>query len=128
MSEHEGLYSEKRQNEIEEFVSKLANFKPTKIAVEMVSEDSEFCNERYKQYKLGTYQLEMNEIYQVGFRLGLRLNHEQIYPTDWMGKAEMSYQEVEKWAKENQPELLSELYKEFSIPELTESKSVVDFK
>ena len=127
MSEHDGLYAEKRQIEIEELVSKLAIFKPTKIAVEMVPEDSEFCNEKYKKYKLGTYKLEMNEIYQVGFRLGLRLGHEQIYPTDWMGKAEMSYDDVEKWAKENQPELLSELYKEFSIPELTESKSIVDY-
>jgi hypothetical protein len=93
----------------------------------MVPEDSEFCNGKYKQYKLGTYQLGMNEIYQGGFRLGLRLGHEQIYPTDWMGEAEMGYGEVEKWAKENQPELLSEIYKEFTIPEFTESKSILDY-
>ncbi|MBO1915158.1 hypothetical protein J4G37_61320, partial [Microvirga sp. 3-52] len=47
MSEHEGLYAEKRQVEIEELVSKLAGFKPTKIAVEMVPEDGEFYNEKY---------------------------------------------------------------------------------
>ncbi|MUK88300.1 hypothetical protein GMD78_07850 [Ornithinibacillus sp. L9] len=127
MFEHEGLDSIKRQTEIEELVSKIAQFKPTKIAVEMVPEDSEVINEKYRQYKLGTYKLEMNEIFQVGFRLGLRLGHEQIYPTDWMGESEMDYGEVESWAKENQPELLNEIYEEFEIPELTDGKSIVNY-
>ena len=127
MSEHKGLDSEKRQNEIEELVSKLENFKPTKIAVEMVPEDSECYNEKYKQYKLGTYQLQMNEIFQVGFRLGLKLEHEQIYPTDWMGNSDMDYGEVENWAKKNQPELLNEIYEGLAFPELSEDKSVIDY-
>ena len=127
MSEHKGLDSEKRQTEIEKLVSKLEKFKPTKIAVEMVPEDSEYYNEKYKQYKSGTYQLQMNEIFQVGFRLGLKLEHEQIYPTDWMGDADMQYEEVEGWAKENQPELLNEIYEGLEFPELLEDKSVIDY-
>ena len=127
MSEHKGLDSEKRQIEIEELVSKLEKFKPTKIAVEMVPEDSEYCNEKYKQYKLGRYQLQMNEIFQVGFRLGLKLEHEQIYPTDWMGNSDMDYGEVASWAKENQPELLNEIYEGLEFPELSEGKSVIDY-
>lgn len=127
MSEHEGLDSEKRQIEIEELVSKLEKFKPTKIAVEMVPEDSEYYNEKYNQYKRGTYQLQMNEIFQVGFRLGLKLEHEQIYPTDWMGNSDMDYGEVESWAKENQPELLNEIYEGLEFPELLEDKSVIDY-
>ncbi len=127
MFEHEDLYSEKRQAEIEELVSTLEKFKPTKIAVEMVPEDNEYCNEKYKQYKMGTYELEMNEIFQVGFRLGLKLEHEQIYPTDWMGNADMDYGEVVSWAKENQPELLNEIYEGLVIPELTEDKSIIDY-
>lgn len=127
MSEHEGLNSEKRQNEIEELVAKIEAFQPTKIAVEMVPEDSESYNEEYKQYKLGKHQLRMNEIYQVGFRLGVKLGHEQIYPTDWMGDAEMGYGEVESWAKENQPELLREMYEGLDYPMLSEDKSVLDY-
>lgn len=127
MSELEGLDSEKRQIEIEELVSKLEKFKPTKIAVEMVLENSESCNEKYKQYKLGTYQLQMNEIFQVGFRLGLKLEHEQIYPTDWMGNSDMSYGDVESWAKENQPELLNKIYEGLESPELLEDKTVIDY-
>lgn len=121
MAEHEELYSERRQAEIEELISKLSNFHPTKIAVEMVPEESESCNGKYKQYILGTYDLGMNEIYQIGFRLGLRLGHEQIYPTDWMGESEMGYEEIESWAKENQPELLNDIYKDgISLPNLKE--------
>lgn len=127
MSEHEGLNSERRQNEIVDLVSKLARFKPTKIAVEMVPEESEYCNEKYKQYKSGVHKLEMNEIFQVGFRLGLKMGHEQIYPTDWMGKSDMGYAEVESWAKENQPELLNEIFEGLVFPELSEDKSIIDY-
>lgn len=127
MFDHEGLDSQKRQTEIEELVSKIARFKPTKIAVEMVPGDSEHTNAEYKQYKLGTHKLEMNEIYQLGFRLGSIMEHEQIYPTDWMGKADMHYDEVENWAKENQPELLKEIFDDLSVPELSEDKSIVDY-
>ncbi|RTR35156.1 hypothetical protein EKG37_04535 [Robertmurraya yapensis] len=127
MVEHEDLCSEKRQTEITELVSKLANFEPTKIAVEMVVEENEALNEKYRQYKLNTYNLEMNEIYQIGFRLGLLLGHEQIYPIDWMGKADMDYGEVETWAKVNQPELLSNIYEGLFYPELTENKSILDY-
>ncbi|WP_409368519.1 DUF5694 domain-containing protein [Lysinibacillus sp. 38-6] len=127
MSEHTGLSSERRQTEIEDLVFKLARFKPTKIAVEMVPEDSAYCNEKYKQYKLGVHRLEMNEIFQVGFRLGIKMAHEQLYPTDWMGASDMDYGEVESWAQENQPELLHEIYKDLVFPELSEDKSIVDY-
>lgn len=127
MAEQEDLYSKNRQNEIRELVSKVANFKPTKIAVEMAVEDKDVLNERYKQYKNGNYNLEMNEIYQVGFRLSLMLGHEQIYPIDWIGEAEMGYEEVENWAKENQPTILCEIYEGLSIPELTDNKSILDY-
>jgi hypothetical protein len=127
MSEYEGLNSVKRQREIEELVSKLEKFNPTKIAVEMVPEDSDSYNEEFKQYKQGTHKLHMNEIYQVAFRLGLKMGHKQIYPTDWMGDADMDYAEVESWAKENQPELLNEIYEGLEFPVLSGDKSIIDY-
>src|SRR5690606_18743306 len=63
----------------------------------------------------------------IGFRLGLKLGHEQIYPIDWMGNADMDFGEVESWAKENQPDLLSEIYDGIIMPELTEKKSMLDY-
>ncbi len=127
MSEYDGLNSEKRQQEIAELVSQLETFKPTKIAVEMLPEDRESYNNEFNQYKLGTHKLKMNEIDQVAFRLGLKMEHEQIYATDWMGDAEMSFGEVERWAKENQPKLLNEIHEGLEAPVLLEDKSVIDF-
>lgn len=127
MSEYVGLSSPRRQAEIEELVAILARFRPTKIAVEMVPEDGMFINEKFREYKKGTYQLGMNEIFQVGFRLGVKLQHEQIYPTDWMGESEMDYKELERWAQENQPKLLEEIFAGFTVPGLTDNKSIVDY-
>jgi len=39
----------------------------------------------------------------------------------------MDYGEVESWAKENQPELLNEIYEGLEFPELSEDKSVIDY-
>lgn len=127
MHEYSGLDSERRQAQIEELVSQIAKFRPTKIGVEMVPEDSEECNQKYKQYKLGAYKLEMNEIYQLGFRLGEMMGHEQIYPTDWMGESDMEFEEIECWAKENQPEVLNEIFEGFVYPQLLEYKSIIDY-
>lgn len=127
MSEYEELNSKNRQTEIEELVLKVAKFEPTKIAVEMEAEKKEDLNEKYKKYTLGSYNLEMSEIFQVGFRIGSMLGHDQIFPVDWRGNPDMDYGQVESWLKENQPELLSEIYDGINIPELTESKSVLDY-
>ncbi|MCM3741888.1 DUF5694 domain-containing protein [Oceanobacillus luteolus] len=127
MAEHEDLYSEKRQIEIEDLVSKLASFKPTKIAVEMAVDKTELLNNKYRKYNDGTYNLEMNEIFQIGFRLGRMLKHEEIYPIDWIDNAGMEYGDMEKWAKENQPELFSEIYDGIYIPELTDNTSILDY-
>ena len=128
MSEVEGLDSNDRQMEIEELVSKIKKFKPTKIAVEMEPKDSVACNEQYKRYQSGSFPLPINEIYQVGFRLGVELGHDEIYPTDWMGDADMSVGEVQSWAEEHQPELLKEILAGIEDhPTLTEDKTVLDY-
>lgn len=39
----------------------------------------------------------------------------------------MHYDEVGKWAKENQPELINEIFEGFSFRELSEKKSIIDY-
>src|SRR5699024_8491040 len=102
-------------------------FKPTKVAVEMVAGKNEDLNRRYKQYKAGTSDLDMNEIDQVGFRVASRFEHEQVYSVDWMGKSDMSYGEMEEWLKENQPALYNEIFDGLNFPELTADKHVLDY-
>ena len=127
MSEYEELHSHKRQEEMDELINQVVKFKPTKIAVEMVADMNDSLNIKYKQYRFGNYNLEMNEIYQVGFRIATRFAHEQLYAVDWMGKADLSYVEMEKWLKENQPELYKEIFEGLYFPEFTSNKSVLDY-
>ncbi|WP_432358554.1 DUF5694 domain-containing protein [Sporosarcina sp. UB5] len=128
MSEVEGLDAYQRQMEIEELVLKIEKFKPTKIAVEMEPKDSEACNEQYKRYQSGSFPLPINEIYQVGFRLGVELGHDEIYPTDWMGNPELSFSEVQSWAEAHQPEMLKEILAGVEgYPAWTEDKTVLDY-
>lgn len=127
LADETGLDSEKRQAEINEVVAKLAQFRPTKIALEMVPEEGEVCQDQYSRYQQGTYELEMNEYYQLGFRLANQLGHSQLYPVDWMGEADREYGEVDAWAREHQPELLEEMLKDLSFPALTPEKGLLSY-
>jgi len=79
--EADDVLSEKRQAEIEAVEDALAAFQPNKIALE-----SDFGTERvvkeYQAYLAGEYQLERNEIDQIGYRLAKRLVHETVFPVD----------------------------------------------
>lgn len=128
MSEVEGLETNFRQQEIQELVSKVKEFKPTKIAVEMEPKDSATCDEQFRSYQKNSFVLPINEIYQLGFRLALELGHKKIFPTDWMGHADMSFGEVQNWAEKRQPKLLHDIFNSIEeYPELTKDKSVLDY-
>jgi hypothetical protein len=72
-----------RQKQIVELVEKLKKFKPTKIVVEIDSEDDAKTQEAYDQYLSGQYQLTKNETNQIGFRLAKELGHKKVYCVDW---------------------------------------------
>ncbi|WP_409271917.1 DUF5694 domain-containing protein [Neobacillus sp. SCS-31] len=127
MSEHEELFSEKRQAEIEEVVAKVIEFRPTKIAGEMTAEKNDLLNKQYQHFKMGQFALELNEIDQIGFRVASRLGHDQLFAVDWMGKARMGYGEVDQWGKENQPKLHQEIHERIFLPELGSGKSVLEY-
>jgi hypothetical protein len=72
----------KRQKEIEEFVSLLASFKPTKICLEAGVERQQKLNELYQAYVSGKAELRKNESDQIGFRLAKKLGHSQVFAID----------------------------------------------
>ncbi|KMN46849.1 DUF5694 domain-containing protein [Bacillus paramycoides] len=128
MSEHEELLSDERQAEITELVSIVQKFQPTKIAVESITDNQDKLNENFKQYKLGTYELALNEIDQIGFRMAANLKHEQVYAIDWMGGSDVvDFWDVHKWVEENQPELFAEIFSLVPEMDLTDTKSVLEF-
>jgi hypothetical protein len=129
MSEYENLDSNKRQKEIEEVANKVVSFNPSKIAVEMITDKNDELNRKFINYKSNTYELEMNEIYQLGFRVAKKLNHNEIYAIDWMGhnEDEKDFGKIYNWANEKQPTLFKEIFGQLSAPELTNEKSVLDY-
>lgn len=72
----------KRQQEVEAFVSLLASFKPTKICLEYPYAKRQKLNENYSAYLNGKYELQKNEIDQIGFRLAKKLGLKEVFAVD----------------------------------------------
>lgn len=107
----------KRQEEIRECVDLLQRACPTKIAVEKVLEQQDELNEEYRKYRAGELELGRNEIHQLGFRIAAELNHDRICAVDWMkvdGLVQYTEEYVDKWARENQPEVVDAIEKEIA--------------
>ncbi len=51
------------------FAERLADFKPTQVLLEYNPDNEELMNQRYADYLAGNYELEVNEVYQLGFRI-----------------------------------------------------------
>jgi hypothetical protein len=88
-----------RQAEIAAVAQALAEFRPTRIAIEAEpSRDSAF-NARYTRYRAGAHTLGRDEREQLGFRLAGMLGHERVYPVDY--RRDMDIGGVMQFAGEN---------------------------
>jgi hypothetical protein len=72
----------KRQAELEDLVSRLASWRPDRIAVEQPISRTDTVRARYARYLANTLAPNRNEVVQVGFRLASRLGHDAVYPMD----------------------------------------------
>jgi hypothetical protein len=72
----------RRQAEIEALVKRLAEFRPTRVAVES-SRISNYWNDRYAAWRKTRDALGFNEIEQVGFRLADRAGLAALSPVDY---------------------------------------------
>ena len=110
--EKDSMLSAQRQKEIEEVVGRLKDFEPTKIALEVEKKKNVPINEEFKRYLKGDYQLQEEEIDQIGYRLAKEMGHQEVYAVDWMekGACRREIGEVVEWAKEHQPELHEDLF------------------
>ena len=96
--------------EITQLVDGLAEFKPTRIAVEYCKSEQASLDGEYSEY-LANGSESPNEIDQIAFRLAKSLGHEKVYAIDWMerGAAERPCGDVLDYAYVNQPELAGEI-------------------
>lgn len=72
----------KRQCEIEQLVTQLKAFQPTKIALEIDERFDAGVNTDYQAYLKGTYELKRGESNQIGFRLAKQMGHPKMYCVD----------------------------------------------
>ena len=74
----------KRQGEIEQLVTQLKAFQPTKIALEVDEKtDGAKFHTNYQGYLNGMYELNQSETDQVGFRLAKQMGHPKLYCVDY---------------------------------------------
>lgn len=88
-----------RQAEIVQVVQALAEFRPTRIAIEAEPYRDSIFNARYAQYRAGTHTLTRDERQQLGFRLAAMLGHERLYLVDH--QLEMDVEAVLNYAVES---------------------------
>jgi hypothetical protein len=75
------IYSEKRQQELQELLGYLSKFKPTKIVVE-AGANTGYLFKNYERYQKGSEKLYASETSQIGMRLVERFQLDTIYGVD----------------------------------------------
>jgi hypothetical protein len=88
-----------RQAEIAAVAQALAEFRPTRIAIEAEPRNDSLFNARYAQYRAGARALGRDEREQLGFRLAAMLGHDRLYPVDY--KLDMDVGAVMQYAAQN---------------------------
>jgi hypothetical protein len=76
------VFSEPGQAQIAEVLDRLAEFNPTKVAVEADATAQDRVDTRYAEFRSGTAKPSANEITQIGYTLAARLKHERVYAID----------------------------------------------
>lgn len=82
------------QEQLQALIQRLATFQPTKIVLEWEPELLARTNREYQAYWAGTFAIaeRENEVYQLGFRLGLYMGHDSLYlfddQTEFIGSLE----------------------------------------
>jgi hypothetical protein len=111
--EVDDLLGPKRQSQIQEVCRRLIAFRPSKIAVEVLTEKQGSLNEEYRAHLLEHATLQANEVHQFGFRLASELGHDRVYAVDRAGSpSDVSVGDVYTWTKERDSALFREIFGE----------------
>ena len=112
-----GIDNSERQQEIRQVIDHVKEFRPTKIAFEVVKRENDRLNAEYERYLKGELELEVDEVHQFGFPIAAESGHSQVYAVDWMESVgNRGIGEVYEWAKANQPELFNLIEEAYQKP------------
>ncbi|NIK12594.1 DUF5694 domain-containing protein [Alkalibacillus almallahensis] len=95
--ETQDILTQNKQQEIAEVIECLVHYNPTKIVLEVLSDQQEKLDESYQAFLQGKYSLKANERHQIGFKLGRAMNHEKLYAVDWNDQVD-GIPDLEEWA------------------------------
>jgi hypothetical protein len=110
--EYDNISSVKRREEIKMVVESIKKFRPTKLAFEVVKEKNNSLNNDFRNYLDGKFELGVNEVHQIGFKVAEELGHREIFAVDWRDNVgQRGYGEVMDWAKNETPEILDYISK-----------------
>ncbi len=79
------IMSDKRQKELNDLLTNLEMFNPTKIVLEVRTEQQHLLDSLYTEYLNGTFDLGPHERFQIGFKLAKRLHLKQLIAGDTRG-------------------------------------------
>lgn len=97
-----------RQAEIAAVAQALAEFRPTRIAIESEPGRDSVWNARLQAYRAGRHTLARDERDQIGLRLAAMLGHDRVYGVDY--KLDMDIQGVmQSAARQGQGELVQRM-------------------
>ena len=112
-----GIDSIERQQEIRQVIDHVKEFRPTKMAFEVVKSENNRLNTEYERYLKGELELVVDEVHQFGFPIAAESGHREVYAVDWMESVgNRSIGEVYEWAKVNQPKLFSFIEETYQKP------------
>lgn len=115
----ENSLSAQRQPEIADVIVKLKKFQPNKIAVEVVKDKEAELNKNYHHFLNNAFELKVNEVHQIGFRLNSEMKNDKIFAIDWMGDiGQRGIGEVMEWSKIHRPDLY-QLITEVYLPKIS---------
>ncbi len=86
--------SDARQAEVLDVVKRLSRFRPTKVALEAISDRAEEFERLYRAYLADEHELTVNERQQLGFRLAASQRLGRVHLIDHPGSFPMDLSEV----------------------------------
>jgi hypothetical protein len=97
-----------KQKQLVAAVSRLAKFKPNKIAVEMIANTADMTTTDFDKFTPVSLTTDANEITQIAYRLASQLGHKVVYAIDEQSETidYFPYDKVEAFAKANSQENL----------------------
>ena len=81
-TKHVDVTTPESQRYLEELTARIAEFGPTVILVEEDPKHEAELQQEYRDYLAGNYDLGVNEIYQLGFRIAEKAGLETVYTFD----------------------------------------------